>query len=1345
VGRAANFYLSLGPDLLDRYKRTSNPQDLQNAVDAFRRAISLSRKRSRDKCIAQFFLCIALRQVYDRTRDPAALREGVEAGNSAAREMEPDPTIYATGLLNLAIGLRNLGELTQDLTHIDTAIGYGRWGAGLAPDNPLRLDALLDLSRALYARFRVTGELADLREAISVGWQTLDLIPGNHSERTAAPYRLAEYLGALYTKTQDPADLDNAIIIARRGAQVSYDDPHYGDHLRQLGNLLRDVYRDRGLPDALNEAIHHLRTAAAHPPREPRNAAMVLMSLGCALESLSSRTKDPEVAGEAVQWLRQARSASAGDSFMAATVDSNLVTALGTLYQQTHRGDVLAEATRLGRQVLAQTPETDPHRGQRAGQLGLLLGNLADEPGGDAAVEDEGISLLREAASTVAGPALQAYRFALWRALRIRYNRYGGLPVLHEAISAIDGVLQTADPADELYSEYQYSHGTSLLALHLRTGDSQTLWDALRTLRLAVAAGPPGDPVRSQQRRASLAVGLVAAFQLAHTEATLDEAITLLIDVIAAQGDAAEVVHMSNLMHALLVRFDDTGRLADLDQAIEVGRRGAAAAAPEEEPTVLSNLACALRELVNWTGQHSAADEARLLLQGAADRVGPTHPNAPAVFSNASLILGDLAERLDRADWNDEALGYARRAVQAAPPGHYARPAALNNLGEALTGRASGSAGARGIDDLREAIAVLTEAAGSATGDAKAIALHNLAMATGRLGSLNGDEALIRDAVRLYRQALDHASSPARRAQTAAELGTQLLELMAQSGDATLQDEILEAYGQTVSVPDAPPSLRLKAARVRAGILAEAGRWREALPDYTLAISLIGQVAAHHLTAADKRDALRMIRALGVDAAACALNADEPERALELAEHARGVMIGEAFDAHVDLSELRARAPQTARRFEALRNELDTAPVASSPVATLGSDLDAQAFTVESRFRLGQRWNNLLSEIRGLSGFETFLLPPTADSLASAASAGPVVLLNASQFRCDALILSHGAEGHPQLQVVNLPRLDIRVAADQADTILSAFNGTGAATFDEVNAAARAALGWLWTTVVQPVLSRMELGQAGRGAPLPRIWWCPTSFLSYLPLHAAELRGSAGEQLDSALDHVVSSYTPSIRALLERPADTGPEASAADRVVVVAMPTTPGGQADLDAVEDETAEIKAVYPEAQVLEGPGARSDTVLQALQEHSIAHFACHAVSDEQDPLASRLLLFDHEDSPLTVGRLLQVKATAPRLAFLSACSTAQTSRDLMDEALNIVSAFRVAGFRQVVGTLWPVEDKAAALVVKDFYACYRAAEDDWSAGTAAYALHEATRKARERYLDQPLFWMAHVHAGR
>ncbi|MFF0001452.1 CHAT domain-containing protein [Streptomyces avermitilis] len=92
---------------------------------------------------------------------------------------------------------------------------------------------------------------------------------------------------------------------------------------------------------------------------------------------------------------------------------------------------------------------------------------------------------------------------------------------------------------------------------------------------------------------------------------------------------------------------------------------------------------------------------------------------------------------------------------------------------------------------------------------------------------------------------------------------------------------------------------------------------------------------------------------------------------------------------------------------------------------------------------------------------------------------------------------------------------------------------------------------------------------------------------------------------------------------------------------------------------------------------------------------------ISDQADPSRSRLLLHDHQHDPFTVMALAPIRLDQAYLAFLSACETALTTdARLLDEAIHLASAFQLAGYPHVIGTLWSIADDAAFTLTKAFY---------------------------------------------
>jgi CHAT domain-containing protein len=94
---------------------------------------------------------------------------------------------------------------------------------------------------------------------------------------------------------------------------------------------------------------------------------------------------------------------------------------------------------------------------------------------------------------------------------------------------------------------------------------------------------------------------------------------------------------------------------------------------------------------------------------------------------------------------------------------------------------------------------------------------------------------------------------------------------------------------------------------------------------------------------------------------------------------------------------------------------------------------------------------------------------------------------------------------------------------------------------------------------------------------------------------------------------------------------------------------------------------------------------------------------------------------------------------LAFLSACETARPGAQLSDEAIHLTTACQLAGFRDVIGTLWTIADHAAVEFADAFYDTLLG-----TPGDVAAALHAATRRTRDAWLRRPSLWAAHIHVG-
>jgi len=312
---------------------------------------------------------------------------------------------------------------------------------------------------------------------------------------------------------------------------------------------------------------------------------------------------------------------------------------------------------------------------------------------------------------------------------------------------------------------------------------------------------------------------------------------------------------------------------------------------------------------------------------------------------------------------------------------------------------------------------------------------------------------------------------------------------------------------------------------------------------------------------------------------------------------------------------------------------------------------------------------------------------------------------------------------------------------------LTALDETSASA--DVEQRLTATLGWLWDAVTGPVLDRLGVtGPPSADNTWPRLWWCVPGLLSFLPLHAAGHHLTRFDAVPkTVLDRVVSSYTPTVRALIHarrnRPIISSSNIGKPERtseILAVAMRHTPGAS-DLPGAEDEADTLRQLFPgRVFTLAGSEATHDAVIRALRSAQWVHFACHGSVDPANPSSSFLLLHDYVQQPLTVVDVAQMRLEDADLAFMSACSTARSSA-LTDEAIHLASVFQLAGYRHVIGTLWPIIDHLAVRISRNFYADLAASG---TAEIAATALHTVTRRFRDRWPGLPSAWASHIHSG-
>jgi intracellular sulfur oxidation DsrE/DsrF family protein len=138
----------------------------------------------------------------------------------------------------------------------------------------------------------------------------------------------------------------------------------------------------------------------------------------------------------------------------------------------------------------------------------------------------------------------------------------------------------------------------------------------------------------------------------------------------------------------------------------------------------------------------------------------------------------------------------------------------------------------------------------------------------------------------------------------------------------------------------------------------------------------------------------------------------------------------------------------------------------------------------------------------------------------------------------------------------------------------------------------------------------------------PRIWWCPTGPLAFLPLHAAGIYGSARQpgSCISVMDFVVSSYTPTVRSLHDKFIASS-NSSKCTNLLLINQPHW-GDDSSLRSTGKETRDIEVLMEGTAVdvllLDQSEATRESVKAGMKSHGWVHFACHGAQGDQ-PLES------------------------------------------------------------------------------------------------------------------------------
>ncbi|KAF8132353.1 TPR-like protein [Boletus edulis] len=1232
--------------------------------------------------------------------------DGERSDSSASRVL--GPVCSTTETLNELEGATNHGHsaLSRYRKHgekrdLERSVAEFERALNICPvDHPCRAAAQSNLAMAKFILCQVEDMIASLEIPIRLYRDALAARPVGHTDRPSTLVQLAAVHLARFEKEREDVDGARVEALLHEAMGLSSTD---SDDNRAVSLMLQLYAGHRSGPD------HTRGQLSVDSDSSSRLIDEDPWTLNVQLLKRFERHGDLADLQRAITLLQQlVRSVSVSDDGYRIGL-GNLGTALWLRFERLGELRDLEDAVSTQRDVVHLTPDGHPDKPGRLNNLG--------------------------------------------NSFRVRFKRLGELRDLEDAISTHRDAVHLTPNGHPAKPRCLNNLGLSFRARFKRLGELRDLEDAISTHRDAVQLIPDGHPDKPACLN-NLGLSFITRFERLGELRDLEDAISTQTDIVhlTPDGHPGKPGRLNNLGNSFITRFERLGQLRDLENAISTHRE-AVHLTPDGHPNKpgrLNNLGNSFRARFECLGELGDLEDAISTKRDAVHLTPDGHTDKPTCLNNLGLSFITRFERLGELRDLEDAISTQRDAVHLTPDGHPDKPGRLNNLGLSFTSRFERLGELRDLEDAisthRDAVQLTPDGHPDKPGY-----LNNLGNSFitrfERLRELRALENAIltqRDAIHLTPDG--HPDKPGR----LNNLGLSFSARFERLGELRDLEHAISLYSHAASVPIGPITVRFRASRNWISC-ARRIRHPSLLRAHSIAINLLPRLAWIGLSLTHRYAELKGGADVVREAAAAALDSGFPELAVEWLEQGRSIVWGELLQLRGSYEQLSSAHPDHTRRLRELSAALDDAGATREKyLSTFSESADDPMHratqtlqqVADAHRTLAIERDKLLEDIRRLPGFNRFLLPKDFSQLRASAHSGPVVVLNAAERRCDALIVLADVD-----HVIHVPLTNFTFQrSTDLQGILKSF--LRHAEVERTGQVERWDCGtWesflspLWKCVVEPVMDALAFSTPGE---LSRIFWCPTGPFVFLPIHAAGLYdvkySAPGHKV---FDFVVSSYVPTLSILA--PSRNIHVAHDDDlRLLVVHQPPT-DGQSRLPGVHTELEHIKEIIrnsASASFLGSSVGTVEEVLGLMKEADWVHFACHGIQDAKNPTDSGLCLAN--ERRLKISDIIGLSRSRGGLAFLSACQTATGDEGLSDEAIHIAAGMLFAGYAGVIGTMWSISDKLAPIVARDVY------EHLFRNGTrpdyreAARALHEAIGRLRESGEVSFNEWVPFIHVG-
>ncbi|KAG2362158.1 hypothetical protein BDR07DRAFT_1071514 [Suillus spraguei] len=685
---------------------------------------------------------------------------------------------------------------------------------------------------------------------------------------------------------------------------------------------------------------------------------------------------------------------------------------------------------------------------------------------------------------------------------------------------------------------------------------------------------------------------------------------------------------LDKLAWALISRFEQRGSTDDLDECIQ-HRREAVSLCSEghsERDTYLNNLAYSLRSRLHHQGNYDDLKEAISLYEETL-RLRPVgHKYRDVSLGN---LGGTLLSRFNQqGDVNDinKAISLHREALTLRPPGNPSRDRTLNNLANALQTRFEELDVS---EDLNEVIDLYRDSLQLKQHDHpyRHRTLSNLSSALSFRFTQTQKNEDVEEAIRLSQESLEVLPSlhPDRSSSYEWLWEAYLCRYRVQGKSADLLLAV-ENLGLASRHPTQGFPKRIKNS-IHWVRKSERYQHDSALEAYQVCLDLFDSHVMTRSSIISRREAATAFggtQSLPVDAASCAIRHDDLRRAVELLEQGRGQQWSLASRFRTPLEDLQLASPELADKLSEVNKHLSDAQGSAGSTDRAAADRAATHYR-----RLQEQWGAVIADIRNLKGFSRFLLPPSYEDLQVAARHGPVIIFVASQFSCSAIIVPTSGELHN----VPLPSITLTELKNLKDRFTRAIREASRMSPGELRTDLIVLSRTIWDEIMLPIVNILE--HVLKLKRLSRIWLCPTADFTSIPLHAAHpflTKPDRSGKEPCLEDLYVCSYIPTLSALVRSRQMMKKRVPSSFVAIGQGQPLT-GKSKELLAVDSEIELVRTLVPATvsrTTISGDAATRAGALQAFEENTWVHLACHGKQDHEQPYNSHFVM---KDEPITL----------------------------------------------------------------------------------------------------------------